>query len=704
MRKVLTALTLFAAALYAADPAREQLLQRAIDLMESKGDLARAMPLFEDASRSADKALAARALLYLGQGQERQGAERARATYERIIKEFGNQTETVAAARRRLAAIGSAHSPQTLTKRLVCGACGDGEADFSPDGRLMLITDWDSGDLAIRDMNNHPVKRLMVKAGSWKESDAYGESPIFSPDLRQIAYLWETGEKGDAHAQLRVVAREPGSKPRVLVNTPENIYYEPAAWSPDGKSVLVLIEKPDLTWQIAWVSAADGSVKVLKSLEWRIRWRGLQARSLHNVRSRPRISPDGRYIVYAALATNPKTAKGPIGVTDERIYVLAADGSSETELVKTAGINENPTLTPDAKHLLFTSDRSGSFDLWSIAVENGRAAGLPVRVMGEIGTRIRAIRMTRSGSYYYKNNAPSVETISIAEAGTAAGAVETFVGIRPAWSHDGKQLAFTRHRVAASGDNYDLVVHSLDTGEEKLYSFNGIRPAPPRWFHDGKGVVVLVQNPGKTRGLYRVDLNSREFKQILEFDDAVLRGGVFAISPDDQTIYNAGRDPKSSQVAVDRIVAIDLKTGQQRQICAFPATGDAGINLSPDGRTLAIRRVDRQAGKTYFARAAVDGSDYRELYTTTSSGVQIDHLAWTKDGRGILFGIQQDDKWKIMRIPADGGNPEEAGFDVKDAGNLQNISLSPDGRRLGFSAVKPVGELWAIDNILSVLK
>jgi len=64
------------------------------------------MPLFEEAARSADKALAARALLYLGQGQERQGADKARGTYERIIKEFGNQTETVAAARKRLAAMG----------------------------------------------------------------------------------------------------------------------------------------------------------------------------------------------------------------------------------------------------------------------------------------------------------------------------------------------------------------------------------------------------------------------------------------------------------------------------------------------------------------------------------------------------------------------------------------------------------------------
>src|SRR5207302_7732143 len=133
----------------------------------------------------------------------RQGADRARGTYERIVKDFSNQTEMVAAARQRLAALGSARLPQTLTKRLVCAACGDPEADVSRDGRLMVVTDWDTGDLAIRDIHSGSVKRLLAKPGSWKDSGDYGDSPVFSPDLRQIAYVWETQEGKIDRAQLR---------------------------------------------------------------------------------------------------------------------------------------------------------------------------------------------------------------------------------------------------------------------------------------------------------------------------------------------------------------------------------------------------------------------------------------------------------------------------------------------------------------------
>src|SRR5207249_1791090 len=140
-----------------------------------------------DAARSADKALAARALLYLGQGQERQGADRARATYERIIKEFGNQTETVAAARKRLAAMGTASPSETLTNRLVCNNCDD-DADFSPYGRWRVRTDWDSDGVASRERSTGQIKRLMAKPGSGQNPKVYAEFPLFSPDLRHIVY------------------------------------------------------------------------------------------------------------------------------------------------------------------------------------------------------------------------------------------------------------------------------------------------------------------------------------------------------------------------------------------------------------------------------------------------------------------------------------------------------------------------------------
>ena len=125
--------------------------------------------------------------------------------------------------------------------------------------------------------------------------------------------------------------------------------------------------------------------------------------------------------------------------------------------------------------------------------------------------------------------------------------------------------------------------------------------------------------------------------------------------------------------------------------------------LSPDGKTLAFIWRSSQANKQVVARVAIDGSDYREIHSL-KRGVQLDHLAWDKDGKTLLFGTRTDEEWKIMRISADGGKPEASGFDHGKLTSLLNISPSPDGKRLAFSANQRIHELWAVDNLLSVLK
>lgn len=702
-KKLIATMALGAAALtgvlIAADSAREQKLQQAIDLMESKGDLAKAMPMFEDIARSSDRALAARALLYLGQAQERQGADKARATYSRIVNEFGTQTETVAAARQRLAALGNPGSTATLAKTRLCPDCGDTEANFSPDGRWMLITDWDTGDIAIRDMSSPTlqVKRLMAQPGSWDtgpDPGSYAETPVFSPDLHQIAYLWETGGK-DTHDQLRVMANEIGGKSRILLDKPENGYYEVYAWSHDGKSVLVEIDKTDKTSQLAWVSAADGSVKPIKSLEWR----------LHGVRRfRPQVSPDGRYIVYSALSTNPKTATASPDSTDQHIYILAADGSSpEMELIKTAGINDRPVWTPDGTHILFTSDRSGSVGLWSIAVQNGKGAGSASLVMAGTGT-IFPLGITRTGSYRYSLRENTIEQVSILEIGSGANAQgraarisESFVGVRPTWSPDGKSVAFKRHH-PGSTDAYDLVFHSLETGDERTYltSLGTTGNGQVAWFHDGSSMMTGIRRADGSGAFYRIDLKSGEFKELPAVP------GPHALSLDDKILYQIRRDPKDAAHIPDRIVAVDLASGRETPIFTMPKPGNEAMVLSPDGRTLALRWVDQTASprQTHIARIAADGSGYRDLYVGPATGQG--NLAWTADGRGILFDQPHDDKFRILRLPAEGGAPEFTGVELPS--RIQNLDVSPDGSRIAFSSARTVDELWTLDNVLSLVK
>jgi hypothetical protein len=106
------------------------------------------------------------------------------------------------------------------------------------------------------------------------------------------------------------------------------------------------------------------------------------------------------------------------------------------------------------------------------------------------------------------------------------------------------------------------------------------------------------------------------------------------------------------------------------------------------------------------ALVGVDGSAYREIYAFNASSVN-NKLAWTKDGRAVLFafhaGSQRDD-WQIMRIAVDGGKPDLTGLAVKALGTFD---LSPDRSRIAFSTVRggnSTEELMVVDNLPARLK
>jgi Tol biopolymer transport system component len=143
--------------------------------------------------------------------------------------------------------------------------------------------------------------------------------------------------------------------------------------------------------------------------------------------------------------------------------------------------------------------------------------------------------------------------------------------------------------------------------------------------------------------------------------------------------------------------------------------------LSPDGSTFAVMAAGTEADvKNSQARiftVSVNGSGFRELCGPFPVNRTWDLLRWTPDGRSLLFAMAKETKvgWRIMRVPAAGGQPV---FDGLDSTNLTgsvrvptlgplgpfNIDLSPDGSRMSVGArTQASNELWALENVMSVL-
>jgi tetratricopeptide (TPR) repeat protein len=111
----IVALVAFSAVASSQTPSGHALFQQALAKERVEGNLPEAIKLYERvvAEFASDRALAARALVQVGQCYEKLGRDEAVKAYERLVRDFADQEDAVEQARVRLAAL----NDQLLVRR-----------------------------------------------------------------------------------------------------------------------------------------------------------------------------------------------------------------------------------------------------------------------------------------------------------------------------------------------------------------------------------------------------------------------------------------------------------------------------------------------------------------------------------------------------------------------------------------------------------
>jgi Tol biopolymer transport system component len=637
------------------------------------GDLKGAIEMYKTivANAGANRTVAAKALLAMGQSYEKLGNAEARNAYDRLVRDYADQRDVAAQGRARLAALGDA-TPRTkatgLTTRQVWAQPNtDVQGGVSFDGRYLSYVDHETGDLAIRDLGTRENRRL-TSTGSSSGGDEFAEISTFSPDARQIVYAWSNK---DGFYELRLVGRD-GGQPRVLSRNEDVRYLQPFDWSPDGKHIAAVFSGRSRTNQIVLVSVADGSVRVLKTLDWR--FPGKMA-----------FSPDGRLLAYDFP---------PLDDAAERdLFVLATDGSREVPLVKHPANDFLLGWFPEGDRVLFASDRSGTNGAWAIRVADGKPQGEAELLKPDIGG-MTGIGFTKSGEYYYGQTA-DMPDVYIATLDSATGRVvdgPAPIRVRyaeqklsAAYSADGEQLAYLVQRPPSWRLSFtSMSILTLKTGQVRDIPLKVSYAFRLSWMPDGRSLLVGAIDLKGRSGVFRLDLSTGDIQPI------VPGATIATVSPDGGTLfYEIGPSGPA-------VVMRDLGTGQENVIYPHAA---ATIAVSPDGRWLALQGPIPSADGKPASRAIVlvpkSGGEPRVLWrldSTEASGHN--RLAWSRDSKFVLSVGAGDELW---REPVDGGTPQKLGVTVP---GVTRLSMHPDGRRLAISAGSRKVEVWAMENFL----
>lgn len=674
------------------------LFQKALVLERTEGKLTEAIKAYKQIVEKypGDRKLGAKALMQMAQCYERLGHADARKTYEQLLRQYADQNEVTAEARMRLSALGQAgglsHPPGVTLRKVWGDASGLIQGSPSLDGRYLSFTDWETGDLAVRDLVAGQTRRLTNK-GSWRDSDEYAETSAVSGDGRQVAYAWYNKE---GYYELRVSDID-GSKPRVVYRDKEwGFYIEPYQWTPDGKQILAALQRKREETQISLIPVAGAPVRALKT------W--------SRYPDRPSLSPDGRFLVYDA----PERADG----RERNIFILSLEGGREIPLVRQPFDDYGPVWMPDGSKVLFISDRTGTNGFWAIDVVEGKPRGAPLLLKDNVGREVQLNGFTQRGSLYYSLQ-NTWENVFVAQVDLAAGKVlqqperlaARFIGSNsaPSWSPDGRRLAYYSGRgEGLAADGPTLVILSVETGEARdvPVRLNQV-PYPVRWFPDGKSVLVgAYDSPKRDQvAFYRVDTETGDHHLVRSSPGG---GPVRSeVSWDGSTFFFwTGGEPKFR----GGLIARDLKTGQEREIARVPYLDGSGFTraaVSPDDRFVAFRAPVDGSQWTALRLVPAAGGELRELFRfRLSETIGNDEIAWTPDGSNILFvrNTGKDGTPELWRIPIAGGEPQRTGLSMKD---MNFVTVHPDGRRIAFKSGEgrgAQGEVWVLENFLPALK
>src|SRR5262245_52078661 len=87
--------------------------------------------------------------------------------------------------------------------------------------------------------------------------------------------------------------------------------------------------------------------------------------------SDPQLSPDGKWLAFVVRTTDMQANKGKFDV-----WLTSADGKQTRAITTHPSADTHPRWSRDGKSIFFLSTRSGSQQLWQIAIDGGEAAQL----------------------------------------------------------------------------------------------------------------------------------------------------------------------------------------------------------------------------------------------------------------------------------------------------------------------------------------
>lgn len=285
----------------------------------------------------------------------------------------------------------------------------------------------------------------------------------------------------------------------------ENTY---PAWSPDGTKIVFESTRDGPDADI-FLMDADGSNVV-------------QLTRNDSYDGTPAWTPDGRFIVFASERDG-----------NEEVYRMRVDGSEPVNLTRHPGADGHPRVSPDGRLIYFNSNRSsdpatfsrGTMDrehnheIYTMTLDGGdvrRVTELPdwdtYPVVSPDGTQLLWRRITPTGGKSESGRNSEVFWIDLKTGAQRNLTANQAYDGWPAWSPDGRRIAFASNRANNEFEAFDIYVAEADGSNPTRVTFgDGIDGTgswtKPSFSADGKR-ILCTRTVGASVDIFVITLNA----------------------------------------------------------------------------------------------------------------------------------------------------------------------------------------------------
>ena len=337
------------------------------------------------------------------------------------------------------------------------------------------------------------------------------------------------------------------------------------------------------------------------------------------------VAPSGRTIVFDLLGD---------------LYTLPMEGGKATRITSGQAFDAQPHWSPDGRTIVFTSDRTGAENLWTVKSDGSGARALT----REQGRAFISPTYTPDGRYVVvsrNGNTPGYNLYMYhRDGGTGLQLTGTAPAAPVAPQGGGGPTLPSNYVGAAFGSN-------------PRYVYSAVRTAPGGGYN-------------QTSLDWQIGVYDRETGKTFVRTDAVGSGMRPALSPDGKWLVYATRRDSLTALRLR-----DLVTGDERWLAPSVQRDDQEsrysrdllppFSFTPDSRAIVLAHH----GKIW----RIDVADGRQ--TMIPFTADVDQMI----GGAIAIDFPYDDSMLVAR-------------------QIRNATTSPDGRQLAFSALD---KLWTLD-------